>query len=79
MVKQNISLYVTGGGGIFFESETPVHESALYPMVEGGVGAVIILGSEKKALPFDLRLTIQAPFGAENVSLVIATSLGFEF
>lgn len=79
MLKQNIGLYATGGAGIFYESETPVHESSIYPMVEGGIGAIVILGSEKKAIPLDFRLCVQAPFGAENADLIIATSLGYEF
>lgn len=74
-------IYAGGGAGAFFESETTGpggHPAKMYPMAEVALGSILILG-KKGQIPLDLRASFQFPFGAENVSFIISTSLGYEF
>lgn len=77
IVKKSWAAYIYGGGGagMFIESETPLHESGVYPMIEAFIGSILQLGKT----PLDVRVGIQYPIGAENANLIIISSIGYEF
>jgi hypothetical protein len=77
--KKNWAAYIYGGGGagMFIESETPLHDSGVYPMIEAFIGSILQFGKMK---PLDLRVGLQYPFISErNAQIIIIASLGYEF
>ena len=76
-IAGDTSLYYGGGGGIMLE--TLPNSSDTYFMVEAVVGYIWSIGSGDNPFPFDIRLTAQSVFGADNAGLVLMGTFNWEF